>query len=177
MALGTAPLFPLVFLLKPIKSLFNQPELLGFFFLTTAAILYTGISFSQSRPKWPSLDPLLTGCAQAFAILPGVSRSGTTLTAARLLGWFPREAVIFSFLLTIPAILGGTVLEIAMLGKHPENAAASEWIPSLLGFLTSPLTGIFALKGLIWMATRDKLMPFVVYCSVLGIFTLYWFNG
>lgn len=178
--LGTLPLFPLVLLLKPIKALFDQPELLGYFFLTTALLLYLGIRFGQPLPQ-PTLekkqwrDALTIGLFQAFAILPGVSRSGSTLSGARLLGWNVEEALTFSFLLAIPAILGGACLEALQifLKQYTAPIPVSAY---LLGFSTSFIVGWGALLLLKQLAPKRSFMYFVWYCLALGIFTLFYFN-
>ena len=95
------PLFPLVFILKPIKNLFNQPELLGPCFLVTALVLFAGCCFRfpllSTPPQRTWKDPLTIGLFQAMAIFPGISRSGSTISAALLLSWPREQAIQFSF--------------------------------------------------------------------------------
>jgi undecaprenyl-diphosphatase len=173
-ALGTLPLFPLVLLIKPIKSLFNQPELLGYFFLLTALLLWCGIRFGNSRPspsRWR--DPLVIGTFQALAILPGVSRSGSTLSAARLLGWSMEEALRFSFLLAIPAILGGVTIELLQLKSRPPDIGLSSYAA---GFATSFAVGLATLVGLLKLASKKQFMYFVWYCLLIGVASLIYFN-
>lgn len=173
--LGTLPLFPLVFLIKPIKSLFNQPEFLGFFFLITAFLLWCGIRFGktqESNNRWR--DPLVIGLFQACAILPGISRSGSTVTAARLLGWSYEEALRFSFLLAIPAILGGVMIEMMQLIKSSAWPPVSP-IAYIAGFVTSFTVGFGALRWLMRTAS-NKFIYFVWYCFFLGIATIFYFN-
>lgn len=180
--LGTLPLFPLVLIMKPIKALFNEPQYLGGFFLLTALILYAGIKLGHTKDqesieksKWR--DPLAIGLFQALAILPGVSRSGATISAARILGWNAQEAVTFSFLLAIPAILGGTTIELAQLILKPQATT----IPTLglsqyvWGFVTSCSVGYFALSLLRQLANKQKFMYFVWYCLTLGGVTSLYF--
>lgn len=179
--LGTLPLFPLVLILKPIKALFNQPEYLGGFFLLTAALLYVGMKLGSVKPqetlqkhRWR--DPLVVGVFQAVAIMPGVSRSGSTISGARLLGWTPQEAVTFSFLLAIPAILGGTTLELLQLAmqKHPQSNIGM--IQYASGFFSSFIVGSGALLLLMRLALKGQFMYFVWYCLLLGVGTLFYFN-
>ena len=87
--LATLPLFPLILLMKEIKNIYNSPEFLWIFFLITAFILTVGIKFGKTKEessirktKWR--DPIIIGCFQALAIFPGVSRSGTTISIAKL---------------------------------------------------------------------------------------------
>lgn len=178
--LGTLPLFPLVFILKPIKSLFDQPQYLGFFFLISAGLIFCGslVRFKLSdSPKRVWNDPLTIGIFQSIAILPGISRSGATISAAQLLGWDKEKAITFSFLLAIPAILGGTLLEIIQIIKAPIDSIASISMSQFaVGFLSSFIMGFFALKLLIQLTIKDKWIYFAWYCLAIGIFTLFYFN-
>lgn len=177
--IGTLPLFPLVLIMKPIKSLFDQPEYLGICFMITAALLFASsyLHFRSKRPPSSWKDPLTIGLFQAVAILPGISRSGATISAARLLGWQKEEAIQYSFLLAIPTILGGTAIEVAQLIIHPSTSTAlltsSQFIA---GFLTSFVVGCFSLKLLIRMMNQDKWTYFAWYCLLLGIMTTLYFN-
>ncbi|MBA2368717.1 MAG: undecaprenyl-diphosphate phosphatase [Candidatus Protochlamydia sp.] len=178
--LGTLPLFPLVFILKPVKAIFDQPHYLGICFLVTSLLLFASVYVRPPQKKWlPQWsDPLAIGCFQAIAILPGISRSGATISAARLLGWDKQEAVRFSFLLAIPAILGGTVLEIWELLHLPASNAPQIGMPQFLaGFGTSFLVGCVALWALLKLMAKDKWVYFAWYCLILGIMTIFYFTG
>lgn len=181
-AVGTFPLFPLVLLIKPIKDIFDRLDLLGYFFLTTALLLFLGIRFGKTKMErarfryWT--DPLVIGLFQAMAILPGVSRSGSTISGARLLGWSPSESVTFSFLLAIPAILGGSLLETIKLFSGHEKTASLNIDPIVyaIGFIVSFIVGFGALKLLIRLVVTNKLGIFAWYCLALGILCLYLFS-
>lgn len=181
--IGTLPLFPLVLILKPIKAVFDSPEYLGYFFLITAVLLWLGIRFgstesSQSLQTKKWRDPWIIGLFQAFAILPGVSRSGSTISGARLLGWGFQDALRFSFLLAIPAILGGTVLEAGQLILKPQDYphANLDFVQYGAGFLASFVFGYGALRWLMSMGTGNKFIYFVWYCLLIGFFSLWYFN-
>jgi len=180
--LGTLPLFPLVLIMKPIKALFNEPQYLGACFLFTALLLYLGIRLARNvgeqhleKRKWR--DSLTIGLFQAVAILPGVSRSGSTISAARVLGWSSQEAITFSFLLAIPAILGGVAIESMQLIL--KGTASMPEVPTgqyIAGFFTSFGVGYYALYQLRLLASKQKFMYFVWYCLLLGIFTTLYFS-
>lgn len=178
--LATLPLFPLVLLLKPLKSLFDQPELLGFFFLFTAFLLFVGNSIvlkqaPTSKQKWK--DSLTIGLFQALAVIPGISRSGSTISAARLLGWKKEEAISFSFLLAIPAILGATTLEIIQLFSSTQTPFESAQLMQFsAGFITSFIVGCLALKLLYKLFDQNKWSYFAWYCLSLGCLSLFYFN-
>lgn len=171
--IGTLPLVPLVFILKPLKELFDRLDLLGFFFLLTALLLWLGEK-GRARPAPSRFTPLYVGLFQACAIVPGLSRSGATLSGASLMGWPKDKAITFSFLLAIPAILGGFVLELKGAIQNPPPSW--DLIPLATGFTLSFLTGILALKWLIWAAKEKNLLPFAWYCLILGLWTLFYFN-
>lgn len=181
LAIALLPLFPLVFLLKPIKDFFDQPQYLGYFFLITAFILFLGVRFGKDLPskslaKHPWRDALTIGLFQAIAILPGVSRSGSTISGARLLGWSYDQAITFSFLLAIPTILAGVVLELGQLLLKPqETLPGITWVQYATGFTFSFIFGFIALIYLQKLASKQRFMYFVWYCLFLGIvLTLYF---
>lgn len=182
--LGTLPLFPLLLIMKPIESIFDQPQNLGYCFLLTAVLLYAGIRFGRSesfealhKRQWR--NPVVIGIFQAVAILPGVSRSGSTISAARLLGWQKQDALAFSFMLAIPAILGGTALELFKLffkpGLHAPDSIG--FVQYAAGFATSFVIGCAALLLLMKLAAKDsRFIYFAWYCFFLGIATTWYFN-
>jgi len=179
--LGTLPLFPLVLLIKPIKAFFDRPEYLGFCFLVTSALIFASVSLRFDLPltqnKRRRLDPLIIGIFQAFAILPGISRSGATISAARFLGWNKEEAIRFSFLLAIPAICGGTILELRHLWNQPASLPVNMQIGQyMIGFGTSFAVGCLSLHLLQRLMVNDKWHYFAWYCLFLGLATTWYFN-
>ena len=179
--IATLPLFPLVLLMKPIKAAYADPAYLGYFFILTSLILFAGVKFGRSvsetvRKERTWSDALKIGLWQALAILPGVSRSGSTISGARLLGWNTNDAVVFSFFLAIPAILGGTTLELFKFFQHPENAAQISLINYFIGFVVSFAVGFFSLQLLIRLALQNKFYYFAWYCLFLGLATTFYFH-
>lgn len=180
-AIATLPLFPLVFLMKPIKATYADPSYLGFFFILTAIILFVGIRFGKTTPsqepsRRPWRDALCIGMWQAVAIFPGVSRSGSTISGARLLGWSAQDAVTFSFLLAIPTILGGVTLELFKWWEQPEAVVSIPLLQYFAGFVISFLTGRIALASLMRLAVENRFYYFAWYCLILGLATTYYFH-
>lgn len=175
--IGTLPLFPLVLILKPLKSMFDQPQYLGFCFLITACLLYVSQKLEFKIYPSSSLRGALTvGLFQAVAILPGISRSGATISGARLIGWNKEDAMSFAFLLAIPAILGGVTLEmmqIAMGKTTPTDISAFNYF---IGFISSFVFGLLSLKVLMKVAEKNKFIYFVWYLGILGLITSTYFN-
>ncbi len=180
--IGTLPLFPILLILKQVESMYDQVHLLGYFFLTTAFLLWIGIKWgwvkSQTKRKQTWIkDALIIGVFQTLALLPGISRSGSTISSARLIGWDRDDAISFSFLLAIPAILGGTALKLIQLVANGESIQQSLSLSSFIaGFTTSFFVGILALFLLMRLAAKEKMMYFVWYCLFLGLGTLYYLS-
>jgi undecaprenyl-diphosphatase len=148
-----------------IRAVFHSPTLTFAMLPVTGAFLLTT---RWSRDKGLGLSPpvaLLVGAAQAVAILPGISRSGLTICTALLLGVRREEAVKFSFLLSLPAILGGAVLEFAG-GGRAGSAVGTEALA--IGSLVAFGSAIFAASILLRLVRRGKLEYFGYYCLAVG---------
>ena len=147
--------------------MFLNPRATGALFLVTAAFLFA--SALRKRPSGALNAPRAAaiGFAQALAILPGVSRSGTTISTALLVGTERKEAGRFSFLLGLPVILGAAFLEL-------RGVSAASLSPGLLlaGFAISLGVGVVALKLLLAFVDRGKLYYFGYYLVALGIVCL-----
>jgi undecaprenyl-diphosphatase len=171
------PLFPVYFLMGDLlKSFMSRPEYLGFFFLTTSALLFLG-----SKIRFPSPEPgtkkthlwqsLVVGLFQTLALCPGISRSGSTISAGRMLGWDLSKAMSFSFLLVIPTILGGVTLEFYKMFSK-EFTSHISFASYMIGFVASFVVGVASLT---WLMRRCKAKSFNIfawYCLVLGIFCI-----
>jgi undecaprenyl-diphosphatase len=112
-------------------------------------------------------DAVIVGIAQIFALLPGISRSGTTISAGNGRRFEPTQAARFSFLLGIPAIAGAGLISL------PEVIEEGVFgIELLVGFLTAAVSGYFAIALLLRALRRVGLIPFAIYCFVVGILTV-----
>lgn len=109
----------------------------------------------------------LIGVAQGLAVLPGISRSGSTIVTGLLFGLKPKDAYNFSFLISLPAILGAQVLHISDI-----NIVQSEFLNFGLGFIAALISGYFALLWLRRLVSRGRLTGFAYYCLILGILLL-----
>ena len=109
---------------------------------------------------------LLVGFVQLLAILPGISRSGSTITGGKLAGYNRSDAVKFSFLLSIPAILGANVFELFKLKDNPLPEGS---LPAVIGGVAAAVvSGLIAIKLLEYIAKNKKLSVFSLYCGVVG---------
>ncbi len=117
------------------------------------------------------MGAIIIGLAQAMAIMPGISRSGTTICAAILLGLHRRWAIEFSFLLAIPAILGASAITLI---KDFDKLGTLSPMVFTAGIITACLVGIFALKLLIKVSMTGKFRFFAVYCYILAGFVAFY---
>lgn len=140
--------------------------------LTGAILLYTikvpaGTKTEKEMSFW---DALLIGIAQGFATLPGVSRSGSTIVTARVRGLTPELAVRFSFIMSIPAILGAAVLQIH--DGAAESLSAGTLGLYFLGAAVAAVSGFLCIKWLLGIIRKGKLHYFAYYCFGMGILAI-----
>ena len=151
---------------QQLEALFIKPTVVAVMLITTGVILQLPrLRRSTVRGDCPVRfwhSPLI-GIAQALAITPGISRSGTTISLALLLGISPKQAARFSFLLSIPAILGAVLLKLKDVASISVNPMAV-----VVGTLTSFLVGYIALRVLLAVLYRGKFSGFSYYCFALG---------
>lgn len=143
--------------------------LVGFCLLITASLLIFSY-YSRPRKKehisWK--DALIIGIAQAVAVLPGVSRSGSTIATGIMLGNKKEQLAQFSFLMVIPPILGEALLDVLKAMKGEAVMGSIEVLPLIVGFLAAFLSGCLACKMMINLVKRGKLIYFGIYCAILG---------
>jgi undecaprenyl-diphosphatase len=155
-----------------IEALFENPVAPGIALLVTGAILWSSRGAmgraTGSVPTWGAA--LLIGMAQAAALIPGISRSGSTVVAGLWLGVAPAEAAAFSFLMAVPAIVGAAVLELGKLGVAggPDAAALA------LGSVLAGVTGVVAIRTFVAMLARQSFWLFAPYCWLVGAAFLAW---
>ena len=153
-----------VFLKDQIESLAASPKLLPFFFLLTAVLVFSTKFIKTKNKDINYINALIIGLFQALAILPGVSRSGSTIFAALLLGLSPINAFNFSFSLFIPASVGAILLGAKdILGSQiiiPNN---------LITFLITSIIGVFVLSFFQKITTKGKFWIFGIYVFILAL--------
>lgn len=154
-------------------------EFLGFSFLITTLILWlsdlvAGVSFETKKVKW--YNALVMGIMQAIAILPGVSRSGSTIAGGVSTGLSRKRAADFAFLMSVPAILGSLVLEIVSAlkgeGGLATSLASGDALALAVGVITSAVFGFIAIKTMLKIVRRVRLTWFGLYTGVLGVLIL-----
>ncbi len=121
-------------------------------------------------------DSFIIGLFQGMAIFPGISRSGSTITASLLRGLSGPEAVKFSFIISIPVLIAASALEVYEIRDSLGDINNARWDWIIAGLTSSFLTGIFSLKFLVWLGRRVMFYPFGIYTIILGI-SLIFFHG
>jgi undecaprenyl-diphosphatase len=168
------PLIPAYFLLKPLRQTIHGPPALSITLAVTATLLFLSSKLRLQSDKIVSIqwtrrarDALYIGAAQAMALIPGISRSASTISTARFLGWSSSEAVRFSFLLAIPTVIGGTLLECLHL-FHPSSGLPISLPCCLIGFGASGLGALAVIGPAIRILEKGNLRPFAWYCLALA---------
>ena len=147
------------------NSLFGSIVPVGYALLFTGTILIISINFRNQNKSISFLHSILIGLSQALAIIPGISRSGTTISISMLLGIPPKEAARFSFLLSIPVILGASAL--GFLELQSNDLLTLDII--IIAILTSFTVGTLTLKILLKILEIGKFHFFGIYCLCAGI--------
>ena len=157
------------------ELVFSSLYIAGIGLIITAIILKFGINRKGGEKSIEDIsikESLLIGFFQAFAIFPGISRSGSTISGALIKGLKSSEAAKFSFLLAIPAIGGAAFVEVLsyFLKLHEHvNTQAMSILYLIIGFLISAVVGYISLKVLIKLLDRNRLSIFAYYCLIVGI--------
>lgn len=175
LAVSMVPAAIVGFTFKDQIKAITSTEFVGYMLIITALILALSQKIKSSGIKpvgW--LNSILIGIAQAMAILPGISRSGSTIGAALILGVNREEAARFSFLMALPVIGGATLLELKDL-VEVGTIASGDSVPVLgyaLGFTAAFVSGLLACKWMIRLVKGTNLMWFAVYCLIIGLVTI-----
>ncbi len=167
-----------VFFKDKIEEIFGAGIAVVGAMLLVTALLLTFSYYAKPRIKEDiSLkDAFIIGLSQAVAVLPGLSRSGTTIATGLLLGNNKAKLAQFSFLMVIPPILGEALLDTVKMVKHGTAAVMGDISLGVLavGFVAAFISGCIACKWMISIVKRGKLIYFAIYCAVVGIATLVW---
>lgn len=171
--IATLPLVIVLPLNNMVEGLYYNTLFIGIAFLVTGAILFLSDRLKPGRKTEKNMtvkDAVVVGVCQAIATLPGVSRSGSTITAGMATGLDRSFAVKFSFLMSIPAILGANILNLFDAAK--EGLDASQLPAYLVGMAVAAVTGYFAIKLVKMLSNKGKFGKFCYYCFAAGILTI-----
>ena len=163
-----------VFFKDYVEKIFGSGLLIvGCCLLLTAALLtFSYFAKPRQRENISMKDAFIIGLAQAAAVLPGLSRSGSTIATGILLGNKKEKLAQFSFLMVIPPILGESLLDVLKAVKGEEAFGDIETLPLIVGFVAAFVSGCIACKWMINIVKRGKLVWFGVYCAIAGAVTI-----
>ncbi len=141
----------------------------GCMLLFTSVLLFLTHFAPQKSGEMTFGKSILVGLAQAVAILPGISRSGSTIATSLLLGVNKEQAARFSFLMVLPPILGAALLKFKKYLEAPAQEVVSEPIVLGAGFIAAFVAGLLACTWMIKIVKRSKLTYFAIYCALVGL--------
>ncbi len=140
--------------------------------VTALLLIFSYYAKPRQKDHLSKRDAFIIGVAQACAVLPGLSRSGSTIATGLLLGNKKERLAQFSFLMVIPPILGEALLDVLKAVKGEAVLGGIELLPLCVGFVAAFLSGCFACKWMINIVKRGKLVYFGVYCIIVGLITI-----
>ena len=147
--------------------------IVGCMLLLTAALLtFSYIAKPRKKEKISLRDAFIIGLAQACAVMPGLSRSGSTIATGLLLGNKKESLAQFSFLMVIPPIVGEALLDGVKGLKGEEAFGGIDMMPLAIGFIAAFVSGCIACKWMINIVKKGKLIYFGIYCAIAGVLTL-----
>ncbi len=159
-----------LFFEEKLEGLFGENVLLvGYMLIITALLLYLADRAKETEKKVTFLNAFVIGVSQAIAILPGISRSGATISTSVLLGIDKSKAARFSFLMVVPLILGKMAKD--LLGGQI-NFQSAEIVSLGAGFLAAFIAGLFACTWMIQLVRKSKLQYFAIYCFLVGLIAI-----
>ncbi len=170
------PMFAVLPIKSKLEEAFSSPLLVGLMLLVTSAILFLSEKAPRKRKTEENasvLDAFIVGVGQCFAVLPGLSRSGTTICTGLLRGFSRDFAVRFAFIMSLPVVLGANILELADVIFSPENATNDVSIACyIIGIAIAMISGLLAIRLVKLVTKRGNFRPFVVYCMLIGTLTI-----
>ncbi len=159
------------FFKEEVESFFSgNIRFVGSMLIVTAALLALTYFRKTNQRKVGFLDSILIGIAQAIAVLPGISRSGATISTGLVLGVKREFAARFSFLMVLIPILGANFKDLAS-GEITGSAEVGV-MPLIVGFLAAFISGLFACKWMIKIVRKGKLIYFAIYCLIIGVIAI-----
>lgn len=163
-----------LFFKDKVEAIFGSGLLIVGCCLLLTALLLTFAYYAKPRKKEDISyrDAFIIGLGQAIAVLPGLSRSGTTIATGLILGNKKENIAQFSFLMVLIPILGETLLNIIDIIKDPALLGGIGFTPLLIGFIGAFISGCIACKFMINLVKKGKLIYFAIYCAIVGIATI-----
>ena len=161
-----------LFFEEQLEQLFGGNILLvGFMLILTALLLFLADKAKNTSKNVSFSNAFVIGISQAIAMLPGISRSGATISTSVLLGNDKTKAARFSFLMVVPLIFGKIAKDI-LYGELTYES--SNFLPLSIGFIAAFVAGLFACTWMIALVKKSKLSYFSIYCAIVGLIAIIW---
>ncbi len=158
-----------IFLKDQIEMLFDgNIVFVGFMLLVTASLLFLTKFAPKSKKEVGFKSALMIGLAQTIAVLPGISRSGATISTALYLGIDREKATRFSFLMVLIPIFGASFLEVLDLAKDTSSSSIGV-LPLIIGAVAAFVAGLIACRAMINIVKKGKIVYFSIYCLIIGL--------
>lgn len=162
-----------VFFKSEVEKLFASPAVAAFMLVITGCLLFLAGRITKNDREEKDLnitDSIVIGIAQGLAVLPGISRSGATIAFGIFRGLKTETAARFSFLLSIPAVMGAALLE----ARHISQLSLMDLTAYAAGFVAAAITGFLSLKLLFLLIKKSNIVVFAYYCWIVGFSVLIW---
>jgi undecaprenyl-diphosphatase len=160
-----------ILLKDPIESLFNgNLVFIGLMLLVTSAVLAAAHFMKKGARPIGYKDALIIGIAQAIAVIPGISRSGSTIATGLIIGNRKEDIAKFSFLMVLVPVIGANILEVV---SGDVSMSGTNWGVVLTGFIAAFISGFFACTWMIALVKKSKLIWFSVYTAIVGLLSIF----
>lgn len=154
-----------VFFKDALEAAFQNPRLVSGMLLVTGVLLLLTLLRKNPDGKLSPVKAFVIGIAQSAAMIPGISRSGSTICTALYQNVAPEKAANFSFLMLLPVVLGATLLKSFDIAEH---GLTMGWVPLVVGTLIAYVSGVLAIRVMLDFVRRGKLQYFAYYCFLIG---------
>lgn len=171
--IATLPLFVGVLFKDYVEALSGYTKIIGGILLFNGVVLFISDKLEKGTVSLDTTKPrhsLFIGLCQMCALVPGLSRSGSTITGGLFMGFKRELAVKFSFIMSIPAILGANILSLTDIAENP--IAKTDIFPYIAGTVAAAVVGVLAMKLLIYISKKSNFRMFSYYCWVVGILAI-----
>lgn len=158
-----------LYLEHKVETIFASPSYVGYALIFTSVLLIVSDKF-KTREEIDNKKSFFLGIVQGFAVIPGISRSGSTVAFGLFLGIKREEIAEFSFLMSVPAILGAVILQV----KHLSALTMSDIMIYSAGMAAAFISGLLAISFMIYFIKNASLKIFSLYCLIIGIISIVW---
>lgn len=155
-----------------VESFFNgDVRFVGFMLLITAGLLLLTYLRKKNTRQVSYLDSFIIGISQVLAVIPGISRSGATISTGLMLGVKKENVAKFSFLMVLAPIIGANLHSLSAWELQVQPSVGA--LPLIIGFITAFVAGLFACKWMIDIVKKGKLLYFAIYCIIVGLLAIF----